>query len=149
MSAAPTPAELEARMPALEAAALSAREHAWAPYSRFHVGAALLCADGTVYTGCNVENASYGLTVCAERTAMLKAVSEGHREFVAIAIATDMAEPASPCGMCRQALAEFAEDLRIVLVNRAGLRREMTLASLLPGAFKPSALLEWQAERAK
>ena len=140
-------AALAAQMPALEAAALAARAHAWAPYSRFQVGAALLCADGTVYSGCNVENASYGLTICAERTALVKAVSEGHRRFVAIAIATDMAEPATPCGMCRQALSEFADDLPIVLINTTGARRELTLSALLPGAFKPEALLQWQAGR--
>jgi cytidine deaminase len=138
----------EARIAALSAAAVDARTRAWAPYSRFQVGAALLCEDGTVVTGCNVENASYGLTVCAERTALLKAVSEGHRRFVAIAIATDMPEPATPCGMCRQAMAEFADDLPIYLVNPAGARRTFSLAALLPGAFKPEALLQWQAERA-
>ena len=138
----------EARIAALSAAAVDARTRAWAPYSRFQVGAALLCEDGTIVTGCNVENASYGLTVCAERTALLKAVSDGRRRFVAIAIATDMPEPATPCGMCRQAMAEFANDLPIYLVNPAGVRRTFSLAALLPGAFKPEALLQWQAERA-
>lgn len=132
---------------ALAAAALAARLHAWAPYSRFAVGAALLCEDGTIVTGCNVENASYGLTVCAERTAVLKAVSEGRRRFVAIAIATDMEEPATPCGMCRQVLAEFALELPVLLVNPAGARRTLHLSELLPGAFRPQTLLDWQAER--
>jgi len=132
---------------ALIAAALAARAHAWAPYSQFRVGAAVLCDDGSVFTGCNVENATYGLTVCAERTALLKAVSEGHRRFVRIAIASDMAEPATPCGMCRQAIAEFAPDLPVVLVNPQGVRRETTLTTLLPGAFTQEALLAWRAER--
>jgi cytidine deaminase len=141
---APTPA-----LEPLIAAALAARAHAWAPYSHFQVGAAVLCDDGSIYSGCNVENATYGLTVCAERTALLKAVSEGRRRFVAIAVASDMAEPATPCGMCRQAIAEFAQDLPVVLVNPQGVRRETTLATLLPGAFTPEALLAWRAERVR
>lgn len=145
MSDAATPPEPD--LEPLIAAALAAREHAWAPYSHFQVGAAVLCDDGSVFTGCNVENATYGLTVCAERTALLKAVSEGRRRFVAIAVASDMAEPATPCGMCRQAIAEFAQDLPVVLVNPQGVRRTMSLTTLLPGAFTPAALLAWRAER--
>ncbi len=140
-----TSAELEAQIPALVAAATQVRERAWAPYSQFHVGAALLCEDGTVFTGCNVENASYGLTICAERTAVAKAVSEGQRRFAAIVIVTDMDEPASPCGMCRQTLAEFAPGLPVVLAGLTGVRRDTNLATLLPGAFTPEALQRYQA----
>src|SRR5690606_12887090 len=92
---------------ALIAQATSAQQRAYAPYSRFHVGAALVCDDGTVVEGCNVENASYGLCICAERTAVAAAVAGGRRHFPTIAIVTSASPPASPCGMCRQVLAEF------------------------------------------
>jgi cytidine deaminase len=104
------------------------------------VGAALRTRSGRVYTGCNVENASYGLSVCAERVAAAKAVSEGDREFVALAVVTSSDPPSPPCGACRQFLAEFAADLEIVLANLDGGRQNTRLAALLPRAFRRSFL---------
>lgn len=115
--------------------AIDAKGRAYAPYSHFAVGAALLCADGTVYTGCNIENAAYTPTVCAERVAIFKAISEGQREFAAIAIAGDTA-PCSPCGVCRQVIAEFCPpDLPIVLQSADGEPMTYTLSELLPLSF--------------
>ncbi len=119
--------------------ARKAMENAYVPYSRFRVGACLLCEDGAVYTGCNIENASYGLCNCAERTAVFKAVSEGHTRFTTIAIAGDSAAP-WPCGACRQVLNEFAPGIR-VLITWDGGRGEAPLAELLPHGFGPSSLL--------
>lgn len=125
---------------ALCQAALTARERAYAPYSSFRVGAALLCDDGEVALGCNVENASYGLCQCAERTAVGNAVAGGRRSFVAIAIATASSPPSPPCGMCRQVLSEFSEDLPILLVNPAGERAEVSLRAIFPTSFDRSLL---------
>lgn len=119
-------------------AAREAREFAYAPYSGYKVGAALLAKDGRVFTGCNVENAAYGNAMCAERTALFKAVSEGAREFTAVAIAGSGSAP-FPCGACRQSLYEFAPELR-VLVTWDGQVRRTTLAALLPEGFGPSSL---------
>lgn len=122
---------------ALILAASSVRGHAYAPYSGYRVGAAILATDGHIYTGVNVENVSFGLTVCAERTALGSMISAGCREIVAIAISTT--DGGSPCGMCRQSLAEFAPDLETVPVlcfGDDGQRLEMTLAQLLPAAFQ-------------
>lgn len=127
--------------------ALRARERAYAPYSRFLVGAALLCADGTIIDGCNVENVSYGLCICAERTAVASAVALGHRQFRAIAVSTASTPPAAPCGMCRQVLAEFVadgNDLPIVLVNPEGQRLRTSIRALLPGAFTGQQLSSGQ-----
>lgn len=122
----------------LVAAAVDARRNAYAPYSGFPVGAALLARDGRLFTGCNVENASYGLTVCAERVALFKAVSEGVREFEAIAVACGDA-PCSPCGACRQALNEFAPNLKVILADGEGRRWEVVpLSDLLPRGFGPA-----------
>lgn len=119
--------------------AADAAERAYAPYSKFHVGAALLAKNGEVFTGCNVENASYGLSNCAERTAVFKAVSEGVRTFTAIAIAVPGG--GSPCGACRQVLNEFNPRLKIYLGDEKGrLVRETTLDVLLPDAFGPENL---------
>ncbi len=121
--------------------AFAARERAYVPYSRFAVGAALECADGTVFTGCNVENAAYPVTLCAERCAIAKAVSEGRTDFVRIAIAggkqgEDATEVCAPCGMCRQALAEFcAGEFEILLPAAGGETRVFTLSQLLPESF--------------
>jgi len=112
--------------------------YSYVPYSHYPVGAALLGRDGTVYTGCNVENAAYGNTLCAERTALCKAISEGAREFEAIAIAAKSSAP-FPCGACRQSLYEFAPDLR-VMVTWDGNVRKTTLRELLPEGFGPSSL---------
>ncbi|MFA7467586.1 MAG: cytidine deaminase [Desulfotomaculaceae bacterium] len=115
--------------------ALKAREKAYAPYSHFKVGAAILSTDGEVFTGCNVENASYGLTVCAERVALFKAVTMGRRSFSAIAIAAGTNDYCSPCGACRQVLAEFGGSTKVYMANYKGEYREMTVAELLPAAF--------------
>lgn len=121
-------------------AAIAAREQAYAPYSRFLVGAALEADDGRVFTGCNVENSSYGLTHCAEQVAFTKAISEGARRFVRIAIATRTDPPAVPCGICRQMMVEFCDDLEIILVNPDGQARHARLVDLLPQAFRPADL---------
>ena len=121
---------------ALIAAATEARDRAYADYSDFRVGAALLTAGGQVFVGCNVENAVYGLTICAERVAVVSAVAAGERRFQAIVVATSGG--ASPCGSCRQFLAEFCDDLPILLVDvdRANQVKEETLRDLLPGRFE-------------
>ena len=124
----------------LAALALKAQQGAYAPYSRFPVGAALLCRDGRTFVGCNVENASYPLSVCAERNAIAAAVVAGARDFVAVAICTDTAPPSPPCGGCRQVLREFGADLQVILVNPRGQRVETTLAALLPASFGPEHL---------
>ncbi|MDO3410240.1 cytidine deaminase [Saccharibacillus sp. CPCC 101409] len=117
-------------------AAIEARLGAYVPYSHFEVGAALL-ADGKIYSGCNIENASFGLTNCAERTAIFKAVSEGGRRIEAIAVVADTDGPVSPCGACRQVIAEFADkDTLIYLTNLNGNTEEWTLDRLLPGYFQ-------------
>ena len=115
---------------------------AYVPYSRFPVGAALECDDGTVYTGCNIENAGYTPTNCAERTAVFKAVSEGHRKFPRIAVAAATERFTAPCGVCRQVLQEFAPDLEVILVNRDGKTLDLTLRELLPYGFDGSYLEE-------
>ena len=115
---------------------------AYVPYSHFPVGAALECSDGTVFTGCNVENAAYGPSNCAERTAVFKAVSEGYRSFRCIAITADSDGFCPPCGVCRQVLQEFAPDLEVILVNRRGETKRLTLRELLPYSFGSSNLEE-------
>ena len=115
-------------------------DKSYCPYSHFPVGAALLCADGTVYTGCNVENAAYGSCICAERTALVKAVSEGRREFVKLAVVGKGADPCWPCGACRQMLNEFAPDLEILVGNGAKELVHTTLSQLLPHSFGPLSL---------
>lgn len=119
----------------LIAAAIEARQNAYAPYSNYQVGAALLGKSGQIYTGCNVENASYGGTICAERTAVVKAISEGEQQFEALVVAVAGPEISSPCGICRQFLAEFGLDLKLILVNLEGKKVETKLEQLLPGAF--------------
>ncbi|HQK88416.1 MAG TPA: cytidine deaminase [Acidobacteriota bacterium] len=115
--------------------ATAAREHAFAPYSRFRVGAALQGESGTIYKGCNVEGASYGLTVCAERVAIWKAVSEGERRFRAICVVADTAELTPPCGACRQIIWEFCGDIPVILANLTGNRVVYSMAELLPRPF--------------
>jgi cytidine deaminase len=119
----------------LVTAARQARERAVAPYSNFRVGAAIETVDGTIITGCNIENASYGLTICAERVAMFKALSDGHRRFTRMAVVADTAAPTSPCGACRQVLWEFGHDLEIVLANLTEVTGRHQMAELLPLAF--------------
>ena len=124
----------------LIALAAQARERAYAPYSQFAVGAALLAKSGRVYTACNVENVSYGLSVCAERAAVFKAVSEGEKEFEAIAVVTETG--VTPCGACRQVLREFGEDLRVIVADASGRYRVFSLRELLPDAVAPENLIE-------
>ena len=116
-------------------AARAAREHAHAPFSHFKVGAALETADGRVITGCNVENATYGLTVCAERVAVWKAISEGHRRFRRVAVVADTSEPTPPCGACRQILWEFGGDLEVILGDLLDEKGRHRLRDLLPLPF--------------
>ena len=120
--------------------AVAMLERAYVPYSHFPVGAALLCKDGAVFTGCNIENAAYGATVCAERTAIFKAVSEGHREFNTIVIAGRSDGYCVPCGTCRQVMMEFAPELTVICLNRRGESRKFALRELLPYGFDQSCL---------
>ena len=121
-------------------AAVAMLDRAYIPYSHFPVGAALECADGTVFTGCNIENAAYGCTICAERTAIAKAVSEGHRSFRRIAIAGRCEQLCVPCGTCRQVLREFAPDIEVICLNGKGEAKHYTLRQLLPESFGPEYL---------
>lgn len=120
--------------------ALEMRRFSYAPYSHFRVGAALECEDGSVYTGCNVENAAYGSSLCAERTALVKAVSEGRRRFVRLAVVGDSADYCWPCGACRQMLREFGTDLEVLAANREGAYVAISLEELLPHSFGPETL---------
>jgi cytidine deaminase len=115
--------------------AREARQRAHAPFSKFKVGAALRTRTGEIVTGCNVENASYGLTLCAERVAVFKAVSEGLREFDAIAVVADAPRPTAPCGACRQILWEFCGDIAVHIVDLSGRRRTVRMAELMPLPF--------------
>jgi len=115
--------------------AQKASEKAYAPYSEFHVGAALECEDGTVFTGCNVENAAYGDTICAERTAIVKAVSEGHRKFRRIAIYAEGKNYAMPCGSCRQVMAEFSPEMEVLCTKAGGSYVSYPLTRLMPYTF--------------
>ena len=119
----------------LVAAARAAREHAVADFSGFKVGAALETADGAVVTGCNVENASYGLTICAERVAIFKALSEGHRQFTRIAVVADTDSPTPPCGACRQIIWEFCGDVEVILANLTAVTASLQMKDLLPLPF--------------
>lgn len=122
-------------------AARRVRENAHAPYSRYKVGAAVRTASGKVFVGANVENASYGLALCAERSAIAGAIAAGETRLAAVAVITASSPPAAPCGMCRQVLAEFAaDDLPVTLVNDAGERSDTTLGALLPHAFRQNDL---------
>lgn len=117
--------------------AKQARANAYTPYSGFKVGAALLSADERIFTGCNVENSSYGLTLCGERTALVKAISEGARDFVTLVVIADMETPVSPCGACRQVMSELCPpDMTVILANMAGEITETTVAELLPNASR-------------
>jgi cytidine deaminase len=120
---------------ALVAAARAARDHAVADFSRFRVGAALETADGRIITGCNIENASYGLTLCAERVAIFKALSEGHRQFTRMAVVADTESPTPPCGACRQIIWEFCGDIPVVLANLDSVTATIAMRELLPLPF--------------
>ncbi len=114
--------------------AVKARKHAYVPYSGFKVGAAVQSKSGRIYTGCNIENASYGLSNCAERTAIFKAVSEGEDQFIAIAVVADTPGPVSPCGACRQVMSEFGIE-KIILTNLRGEQQVLTIEEILPFSF--------------
>lgn len=136
----PTPADVDQ---ALVDAARAVRANAWAPFSSFSVGAAVRHVDGRIFTGCNVENATYGLTICAERTAIVKAISEGARpgQFTAVVVVADTEEPTPPCGACRQSLAEFgAPSMPVASRTLAGAEARWTVAELLPHAFTSAFL---------
>jgi cytidine deaminase len=124
----------------LEALAVSMLDKAYCPYSHFPVGAALECEDGTVFTGCNVENAVYPAGICAERNAMFHAVAEGHTDFRRIVIAGKSDDFCTPCGVCRQVMREFAPDLEIICLNGKGETKTFTLSELLPYSFGPDHL---------
>jgi cytidine deaminase len=130
----------ERTLTVLRERAFSAMERAYAPYSNFRVGAALLASDGSVTEGCNVENAAFPAAICAERSAVAAAVARGNRSFEAILIATEAEEPTPPCGMCRQVLEEFAPHLLVVSVTRDGREARWSLDELLPRAFTPHSL---------
>ncbi|WP_282154784.1 cytidine deaminase [Cytobacillus gottheilii] len=120
-----------------------AREKAYVPYSKFKVGAALLTDEGTVIHGCNIENAAYSMTNCAERTALFKAYSDGITKFKAIAVVADTGGPVAPCGACRQVISELcSKDTKIILTNLNGAIKELSVEELLPGAFSPEDLHE-------
>ena len=121
--------------------AIEARENAYCPYSHFAVGAALLCEDGTIYEGCNIENASYGLTNCAERTAIFKAVSEGHTTFKALAVVADTEGPCAPCGACRQVMGEFNIPI-IIMGNLKGDIEVVSTEALLPFSFSSTDVID-------
>jgi cytidine deaminase len=125
---------------ALVTAAREARERAIAPYSSFRVGAAVEAADGRIFTGCNIENASYGLTVCAERVAIWKALSEGAREFIALAVVADTPDPTPPCGACRQIIWEFCGDVPVALATLDTVAAVHTAGQLLPWPFDRGSL---------
>ena len=121
--------------------AFSMHRFSYVPYSKFPVGAALLCADGSVYTGCNVENAAFGSTICAERTALVKAVSEGHRDdFTRLAVVGNSTEPCWPCGACRQMLYEFDPDLTVLVARKDHSFVKLTLSELMPHGFGPKGM---------
>lgn len=122
--------------PALKAAALEVQARAYVPYSNYRVGAALLTVGGEIVTGCNVVNATFGATCCAERSAVFAAVAQGYREFRAVALVTNGADPGTPCGICRQVLAEFGSDLDVMCFTPEGAEAHYRLSELLPHAFK-------------
>ena len=124
----------------LKAAAVAMLDRAYCPYSHFPVGAALECRDGTVFTGCNIENAAYSPTICAERTAVAKAVSDGHTDFVRIVVAGRSEDHCVPCGVCRQVLREFAPEMEVICLNSKGEELAMSLSDLLPHSFGPEFL---------
>ena len=140
MTAVETPRAVVNYVSALREAADSARQHAWCPYSNFPVGAALESDDGRVFVGCNVENASFPAGTCAERVALGAAVSAGARRFTRIVITSAVSSPTPPCGICRQALVEFAPTLEVIAISPLGLVSRWSLADLLPAPFTPASL---------
>ena len=140
MTAVETPRAAVNDVAALREAADSARQHAWCPYSNFPVGAALESDDGQVFVGCNVENASFPAGTCAERVALGAAISAGARRFTRIVITSAVSTPTPPCGICRQALVEFAPTLEVIAISPLGLISRWSLADLLPAPFTPASL---------
>ncbi len=134
---------MEINMQNLVEKAYAAKQNSYAPYSGFHVGAALLCGDGTIFTGCNIENAAYSPTNCAERTAVFKAVSEGYRSFLAIAVAGSSGEYLAPCGVCRQVLMEFCDpdSFLVILAKNQTQYQSFRLGELFPHAFSKTDLV--------
>lgn len=126
-----------------------AKKHAVAPYSSFHVGAALLATSGRIYTGCNIENSSFSLTMCAERTAVFKAISEGERNFLAIAVASDDPDYTPPCGACRQVLIDLAGNIDFIMVNGRGKTKTLKMKEFLPLAFTAKNLQRTKKNRKK
>jgi cytidine deaminase len=124
----------------MRAAARTAMRNAYSPYSKFRVGAAVLTADGEIFAGCNVENASYGLTSCAERNAIFQTVAKGHRKLRAVVIVTDTKELTPPCGACRQVINEFGQKAEVFIFGRGKTGQKITLSKLLPRAFGPMNL---------
>lgn len=135
-----SPSAADTSLEVLTAMARSVQARAWAPYSDFRVGAVLMARDGAIFSGCNVENASYPAGICAERAALASAVASGARDFVRVVIVTDADVPAPPCGICRQALVEFAPALEVVSVAANGGVAQWSLGDLLPFPFTPSSL---------
>lgn len=131
---------IEGAREALREAARKAQQNAWAPYSKFHVGAAVLTGSGSIHVGCNMENASYGGTVCAERNALAAAIVAGEREILAVSVATDTEVPSTPCGFCRQVMREFGRSMVIDCYGRDDSHRRFVLEELLPESFGPENL---------
>ncbi len=124
----------------LKQAAINALKHAYAPYSKFRVGAAVVTESGKIFTGCNIEISSYGLTICAERVAIFKAISEGEKQFSSIAVAAEIEAFCPPCGACRQVISDFSPTMEIILINKDGDSRTTLIQELLPEAFNSSFL---------
>ena len=124
----------------LKQAAIDALQYAYAPYSKFQVGAAVVTESGKIFTGCNIEVSSYGLTICAERVAIFKAISEGEKDFGSIAIAAETEAHCPPCGACRQVIADFSPNMEIILINKNGKIKTTSIQELLPEAFSDSFL---------
>ncbi len=126
--------------------ALAVKNRAYAPYSKFHVGAALLADNGHIYAGCNVENASFGLTSCAERNAIFQAIADGVANFKALAVVSDADDYCVPCGACRQVIVEFAKDIPVIMANRQGAYKLSSIEELLPGAFSGESVIGRKVE---
>jgi len=124
----------------LIASAKEARENAYVPYSNFPLGAAILTKEGKIFTGVNIENSSYGLTICAERAAIFNAISQGYKNIIALALVSDTDEPVTPCGACRQVMSEFSSDIKIIMCNLEGKEKIISSNKLLPGAFSGDVL---------
>lgn len=129
--------------------AIKARKNSYSPYSKFPVGAAVLTKDGKIYTGCNVENAAYGITVCAETVAVAKAVSEGSKNIAAVAVAADTEDVCRPCGSCRQFILEFGDDIVVVMGNLKGDRETKTINELIPFSFKSKDLINISCQKSE